>query len=163
MEFPTTSHQQYSPLVSPRYLAGFFDSTGSIFCIHREARNPQLRATITEKDREGKLLTAVCLQYKIGRVLSISDGRGVRLSLTRRADIKVLVTTLLPHCIVKRRMLEKSMEVIEQMELLDLLRSRRPPAPIWDAQLESDFEVALLDLYDLVAEHDAIRTGRNDA
>lgn len=160
-EFRTALPQRFSPLVTPRYLAGYFDSNGSIFFIVKDEKMPQLRASITEKNSDGTLTTLICLQYGMGRIVPTHNGMA-RLLLVGRPAVKQLAQVVAPFTILKRPLVTKTLEVVAQMEMLEALRNRRPPMPKWDKDLEAEIEVGRLDLYDLIAEHDAIRTGRGN-
>lgn len=148
--------------VSPEYFAGWFDVNGSVYCTHRDDRNPQMKIHLNETG-DGRILRQLHSQLAVGNLAPVPNrARGWRLVINKRDEMCTFIRWVKPYVILKREMLDKSEEILNQLAYLAMMRERRPPAPIWDDKLEKDYAASLLELYDLVAEHDALRTRKDD-
>lgn len=148
--------------VTPEYFAGWFDNAGSILCIHRNARNPQIRASVPEMGDGIVLRQAQRTLGGIGNLNPIAGRKSWRWLIYNRDELYTFVRWIKPYVLLKREILDKSEEVLNQLAYLAMLREKRPAAPLWDDALEKEYAASLLELYDLVAEHDEIRTRKDD-
>lgn len=148
--------------VTPEYFAGWFDVNGSIYCVHKNDRNPQMKIHLNEMG-DGRVLRQISHQLDLPDAVPV-PGRvgGWRLQIHNREQLLVFVRWVRPYSILKREILDKSEEILNQLGYLARLRELRPAPPVWDDKLEKDYVAALLELYELVAEHDEIRTRKDD-
>lgn len=100
------------PRITSQWLAGFFDGEGSVIVQLAYDKYATAGVTLTQKD--AKILALIMLKYDAGELQPYKGVNGAichRLRLRGRTAEKLL-RDIAPFCVVKRRQVERALEVI---------------------------------------------------
>jgi hypothetical protein len=108
------------PRISVEWLAGFFDGEGSVSVQISYSAYATVSVTLTQKD--AKILALVMLKYNAGNVKSYKGANGATCHRwrVRGKSAEQFLTEIAPYTIVKRRQIEKALELLKFVGKTDL-------------------------------------------
>jgi LAGLIDADG-like domain len=101
------------PRITPQWVAGFFDGEGSVSATIAYDKYASVDVTITQKDP--KILALIMLKYDSGKIMTKTGAGGAVCSQLRirGRNAETFLKDIAPHVIVKRRQVEKAMEMLD--------------------------------------------------
>lgn len=97
------------PRITPQWLAGFFDGEGYV-CTQNTDGWLRVRVGITQKDP--RILTLIMLKYNEGNINYHKRSDCHNLIFCGKNSLRML-NDILPFCVVKLRLVEKAVELIQ--------------------------------------------------